>query len=146
MAERITVPHAQGKHRYTSVVEGVALANDFAASRLTMSEFARQRGVSFNMVRYWSSRARQLATASAPALVQVGEISPSGAVASANVPSAPPTVAPDAAVSRLPAVALGSAVPAIEVRLPNGVRIGIGAGFSPHVLAQVISCLGAQPC
>jgi hypothetical protein len=29
----------QSRRRYTSVVEGVALANDFARSRLPMSEF-----------------------------------------------------------------------------------------------------------
>ena len=54
--------HLAGKHRYTSVVDGVALANDFAGSRQSMSEFARQRGVSFSMVRYWSIRARQLSS------------------------------------------------------------------------------------
>jgi len=54
------------QHGYTSVVDGFALANDFVRSRQSMSEFARQRGVSFSMVRYWSIRARQLSSASEP--------------------------------------------------------------------------------
>jgi len=52
------------------MVDGIALANDFVRSRQSMSEFARQRGVSFSMVRYWSIRARQLSSASEPGLVR----------------------------------------------------------------------------
>ena len=49
----------QGKHFYRSVVGGVAMANEFLASRLGMSEFARQKGISYAMVKYWAKRARE---------------------------------------------------------------------------------------
>lgn len=143
--------HPPGKHRYRSVVEGMALANEFARSRQSISEFARQRGVSFNMVKYWSTRARRLAAASASDLVQVAQVTPSGDVErvatsepAVRQPEAPVPPAPP----RLPApVAVPPpSSPTIEVRLPNGVSIGIGAGFSPQVLAQVIACVGGRPC
>jgi hypothetical protein len=131
--------HPQGKHRYTSVVEGIALANDFTRSRLPMSEFARQRGVSFNMVKYWSTRARQLAAASGPALVEVATMSATGVIE----PSRP---ALPASPSPAPAVSPMSSATSIEVRLPNGVRIGVAAGFSAEVLSQVIACVSGRPC
>lgn len=130
------VAHPQGKHRYTSVVEGIALANDFARSRLPMSEFARQRGVSFNMVKYWSTRARQLAASSEPALVEVATVSTAGVVE----PTRPALPAPHPAPSPVQVSA------SIEVRLPNGLRIGVAAGFSAEVLSQVIACASGRPC
>lgn len=138
--------HPKGKHRYRSVVEGMGLANEFARSGQSITEFARQRGVSFNMVKYWSMRARQLASASSSDLVQVGEVSVSGileAVSPAKPVSADPVVPP---MPRLPARVVTASPPTIEVRLPNGMSIGIGAGFSPQVLAQVIACVGGRPC
>lgn len=144
--------HPKGKHRYRSVVEGMELANEFARSGQSITEFARQRGVSFNMVKYWSMRARQLASASSSDLVQVGEVSASGileAVSPAAAASAEPVVAPVppvAAVPRLLSRVVTASPPTIEVRLPNGMSIGIGAGFSPQMLAQVIACVGGQPC
>ena len=133
-------PHPAGRHRYTSVVEGVALANDFASSRLSMSEFARQRGVSFNMVKYWSARARRLAAASDRALVEVASVSPAGVIEAASMPALPAPAGPG---SRVAAV---TSAPSIEVRLPNGVRIGVAAGFSAEVLSQVIACVSGRPC
>lgn len=148
--------HPKGKHRYRSVVEGMELANEFARSGQGITEFARQRGVSFNMVKYWSMRARQLASASSSDLVQVGEMSVSGiletgsptgpASAQPVVVPVPPVVPPVAPVPRLPSPAVATSPPMIEVRLPNGLSIGISAGFSPQVLAQVIACVGGRPC
>lgn len=144
MADSAVSPHPQGKHRYTSVVQGVALANDFVRSRQSMSDFARQRGVTFSMVKYWSVRARQLAASSSPDLVQVAELTPSGAIEAvvprSVLPAPVPAIMPPAPPS------LPSAPPVIEVRLPNGVRIGIGAGFSPQMLAEVIACVGGRTC
>ena len=144
--------HIAGKHRYTSVVEGIALANDFVRSRQSMSEFARQRGVSFSMVRYWSIRARQLSSASEPGLVQVAEVSSTGVIEPVSLPvvtnpapgpaSAPPSL-PSMMVTKPPSP---SPSPTIEVRLPGGVSIAVGAGFSPSVLSQVIACLGGRSC
>jgi hypothetical protein len=139
--------HLAGKHRYTSVVDGIALANDFVRSRQSMSDFARQRGVSFSMVRYWSIRARQLSSASEPGLVQVAEVSSTGAIE----PVSPPVVASatSAPSPSLPSTTLTKPAPAsptIEVRLPGGVSIAVGAGFSPAVLSQVIACLGGRSC
>ena len=141
----MSTSHIAGKHRYTSVVDGIALANDFALSRQTMSEFARQRGVSFSMVRYWSIRARRLASASEPSLIQVAEVSSAGAIE----PVSPPQEPTPAPVPRPPSMAVmkpASSSPTIEVRLPSGVSIAVGAGFSPAVLSQVIACLGGRSC
>ena len=132
-----TERHPQGVHRYRSVVEGMELANAHARSQLSMAEFARQQGVSFRMVKYWTGRSRQLAVASSPDLVQVAEVSPSGRI---EPMAQRPTPALPAPVTAAPAVA--GAPPTIEVRLPNGVRIAIGAGFSPEALTQVIACVG----
>ncbi len=148
MIEKAAQQHPPGKHRYTSVVEGMELANEFARSRQSVSEFGRQRGVSSQMVRYWCGRARRLAAAAKPDLVQVAELSASGVIEpmpqSPALPapvSRPATIAPQA--SAIPPTA---APPTIELRLPNGVRIGIGAGFSPEVLSQVIACVGGRSC
>jgi hypothetical protein len=61
------VTHRHGVRRYRSVTEGVAMANEYLSSRLGMSEFARRKGVSFKMVKYWSVRARQLAASAGSA-------------------------------------------------------------------------------
>lgn len=135
------IAHPQGKHRYTSVVEGVALANDFARSRLPMSEFARQRGVSFNMVKYWSARARRLAASSEPALVEVATVSATGVIEPSR-PTLPAPANPAAVPTPLPIPSGAS----IEVRLPNGVRIGVAAGFSAELLSRVIACVSDRPC
>ena len=139
--------HLAGKHRYTSVVDGIALANDFVRSRQSMSEFARHRGVSFSMVRYWSTRARQLSAASAPGLVQVAEVLSTGAIESVSpsvVPSPDPAPSPSLPSTTVTKPATSS--PTIEVRLPGGVSIAVGVGFSPAVLSQVIACLGGRSC
>ena len=144
----MSTSHIAGKHRYTSVVDGIALANDFARSRQTMSEFARQRGVSFSMVRYWSIRARRLASASEPGLIQVAEVSSAGAIEPVSPPPEP-TPASSPRPPSLPPMAVmkpASLSPTIEVRLPSGVSIAVGAGFSPAVLSQVIACLGGRSC
>ena len=136
--------HQAGKQRYTSVVEGVELANDFARSRLGMTAFARERGVSLRKVEYWSMRARQLAAAAAqPELVHVATVSADGAMVPVVRPAAQAAGLPVSSVAVPTSASLvSSAAPVIEVRLANGVRIGIGAGFSPEVLAQVIACVG----
>jgi len=153
MNELPTQRHPQGKQRYRSVVEGVALANEFYSSRMSMSEFARQRGVSVRMVTYWSSRARQLAAATASDLVQIAEIDAKGGITpvSQGMPALPapapaPAPAPVPVPMATPAPLPVSGPTMIEVRLPNGVRLGVGAGFSPVALAQVIACLGGRSC
>lgn len=133
--------HRHGVHRYRNVTEGVAMANEYLSSRLSMSEFARQKGVSFKMVKYWSTRARQLAAsaqAAAPApsghLVPIGTMDDAHGIviagSSATSPIPPPVPAPPSP---------------IEVHLPSGVRVSVGPGFSPELLRSVIACLG-QPC
>lgn len=140
MTEPSPPAHPPGKHRYRSVVEGMDLANDFASSRLTISAFARERGVSCRMVQYWTRRARRLATESSPGAVQVATVGSDGSVVPDPSPSTAAVITATS-TAHLPPVA----APTIEVRLPNGVRIGVAAGFSPEVLTQVIACLG-RPC
>ncbi len=128
--------------RYRTVVEGVELANEFTRSRMTVTEFARQRGVTVRMITYWTKRARLLAAATSPDLVQVAEIGETGAIA-----PLPAEAIPSAhAIIPVSTPAAPMAGPTIEVRLPSGVRIGVAAGFSPVVLAQVVACLGGRPC
>ncbi len=152
MIEKAAQQHPPGKQRYTSVVEGMELANEFARSRLSVSEFARQRGVSSQMVRYWCGRARRLAAAAKPDLVQVAELSASGVIKPMpQVPALPAPMTRPATIAPLSmpqpsAMPPTAAPPTIELRLPNGLRIGIGVGFSPEVLSQVIACVGGRSC
>ena len=81
-----------GKSKYLTVVEGFALANDLVKSRQTVAEFAHQGGVTTRMVQYWAGRARELAEKNTPNLVQVAEISQSGAI----IPIPPPSQLPAA--------------------------------------------------
>jgi|LakMenEpi03Aug12_release.lakeMendotaPanAssembly.Ray.scaffolds.fasta_scaffold316379_2 hypothetical protein len=134
-------PRPHGVHRYRSVTEGVAMANEYLSSRLSISEFARQKGVSFKMVKYWTARARRLAA-------EAGQGSPSQmeprdlvAVGSVDEHGVMEPAAPVPAPLRVDAPA---APAAIEIHLGNGVRIAVGPGFSPEVLRSVVACLGAS--
>ncbi|MBN8523835.1 MAG: hypothetical protein J0M02_00720 [Planctomycetes bacterium] len=139
--------HRHGVHRYRNVTDGVAMANEYLSSRLSVSEFARQKGVSFKMVTYWCARARQLAaaaSASAPP-TRPGHLIPIGTIDEhhAIIVGQPP--AEDQARSSPPPAAPPPPPSPIEVHLPSGVRVSVGPGFSPELLRSVIACLG-QPC
>ena len=119
------------------------MANEYLSSRLSMSEFARQKGVSFKMVTYWSARARQLAAeSSAPASpsARSGHLIPIGTIDEHNaiIPHPPVPAATTSAPTRSPAAPPSP----IEVHLPGGVRVAVGPGFSPEILRSVIACLG----
>ena len=147
---------AQGKHFYRSVVDGVAMANEFLASRLGMSEFARQKGISYATVKYWVKRARELSQAAAstplsgasavPAergLVEVASVSASGDIELSTAVLSQPAQSVSPARTVPP-----SEPPVIEVRLGSGVSIAVGSGFSPEVLRAVVACLAehGRPC
>lgn len=157
MSAEIEPRTPQGKHFYRSVVGGVATANEFLASRLGMSEFARQKGISYAMVKYWVKRARELSQAAVaspissasavPAergLVEVASVSASGDIELSAAVLTPPAEP----VSLVRTVPPSTVPPAIEVRLGNGVNIAVGSGFSPEVLRAVVSCLAerGRPC
>lgn len=142
------VKHRHGVHRYRNVTDGVAMANEYLSSRLSVSEFARQKGVSFKMVKYWCARARQLAAAASAStpppmrpchLVPIGTIDENHAIIVSEQPTEEPArpAAPPPAPPPPPSP--------IEVHLPSGVRVSVGPGFSPETLRSVIACLG-QPC
>jgi hypothetical protein len=139
MANAASTPHPCGKHRYQTVAEGMAMAQAFLRSGLNISDFARQQGVSFRMVKYWSGRARQLATASEvasaspPLLEHVAAVDAHGGITiTEDSPKRQRTV-PDTAC--------------IEVHLRRGLRISVTPGFSPALLRQIVSCLeGDSPC
>lgn len=134
-------PHPQGKHRYRSVAEGMAMAQAYLRSGLGQAEFARQHGITLRMVKYWSGRARQLAVASetataptpTPLLEHIGHVEAESVVTiSAVAKSATP-------VPRDPAT--------IEVRLARGLTVAVTAGFSPVLLRQIVACLdGDRSC
>lgn len=123
------------------------MANEYLSSRLSVSEFARQKGVSFKMVKYWCARARQLAAAASAStlppmrpghLVPIGTIDENHAIMVSEQP------AEEQALPAAPPPAPPPPSP-IEIHLPNGVRVSVGPGFSPELLRSVIACLG-QPC
>ncbi|MBV9542411.1 MAG: hypothetical protein JO167_14205 [Alphaproteobacteria bacterium] len=132
-------PYQQGKHRYRSVAEGMAMAQAYLRSGQGMSQFARENGITQRMVMYWSTRARQLASASETATAQ---------------PVSPPLLEHVGSVDERGCITTPEAAPAapkkeaaIEVRLSNGARIAVKAGFSPARLRQVIACLeGGGAC
>lgn len=140
--------HRHGVHRYRNVTDGVAMANEYLSSRLSVSEFARQKGVSFKMVKYWCARARQLAaaaSASAPPSMRPGHLVPIGTIDENHAIIVSPSSAEDPARPAAPAPAPPPPPSAIEVHLPSGVRVSVGPGFSPELLRSVIACLG-QSC
>ena len=93
---------------------------------------------------------RILSSASEPGLVQVAEVSSTGAIEPVSPPVvSTPVSTPSPAPPSLPSTTvtkLSPSLPTIEVRLPGGVSIAVGAGFSPAVLSQVIACLGGRSC
>ena len=160
--------HAWGKHRYTSVVDGCAMAAQYRRSGLTIGEFVRQTGVSRRMVLYWTQRERELATAveagftevtaslpapappiAAPLPPAVSSCQPDGpAMPSTELTSSamPAAEAPPAAAAVAPrALAAQPRHTAVEIRLPSGATIAVGRDFDPHTLRAVVGCLVA-PC
>lgn len=137
MADAAPSKHPHGVHRYRSVAEGMAMAQAYLRSGLTMSEFARQHDVTLRMVKYWSTRARHLVAASDAALAQpsappllehVAEVDGGGAITITKT-SASPRASADESVGR------------IEIRLARGVRIVVTPGFSAGLLRQVVVAL-----
>lgn len=120
------IRHPQGRRRYQNVVEGCAMAAEFRRSGLTVAEFSRQKGVSRKMIMYWAGRERELAASRPQELVQV------------------PAVAAPSPAPALPADAASFARAAIEVRLPNGVTIGVCVGFDASLLRDVVRALSAS--
>ena len=141
---------SHGKHFYRSVVDGVGMANEYLASRLGMAEYARHKGISYAMVKYWVKRARELSHAAAvsPASRASSGSSDGGLIEVASVSAfgevGPPTTAVAKPVEPIRGTRAVSALvppPLIEERLESGVRIAVGADFSPEVLRAVVSCL-----
>jgi hypothetical protein len=159
--------HAWGKHRYTSVVEGCAMAAQYRRSGLTIGEFVRQTGVSRRMVLYWTQRERELAANVQAGFVEVTAAVPALAAEVAapdlrpDLPAEPvrpalPNVEPSSWAVMVPvpspvgmkAEPLASPAPspsAVEIRLPGGATIAVGPGFDPQMLRAVVGCLVA-PC
>ena len=145
--------HPWGKHRYKSVVEGCAMAAQYRRSGLTLGEFVRQTGVTRRMVEYWLRRERELAASNQTDFVEVTPtlvvpVSPAETV-SATTLLAPPSVAavvpkqaPQASAESPPSP---PTQPSLEIRLPSGATIAVGASFDPVLLRAVVGCLAA-PC
>lgn len=145
--------HAWGKHRYTSVVEGCAMAAQYRRSGLTIGEFVRQTGVSRRMVLYWTQRERELAATVEAGFTEVSATvpAPSPAITAPEPPATGPSQPTQPGMSSTPAtvikpLALPTAnhVP-VEIRLPGGVVITVGPDFDPQTLRAVVGCLVA-PC
>ena len=142
----ITRPDKAIHPGYARVTDGIRLVDDFRASGLSQSEFARQRGICQKKVSYWVRRIRSLANAAqaqaTPTLVQVATVGDDGAV-TMRAPAVPPAQP----VSRLPTpVSLAGPV-AIEIRLGGGRTIAVGPGFDRDALRSVIGVLEeATPC
>jgi hypothetical protein len=148
MADSTPSKHPHGKRRYQSVAEGLAMAQAYLRSGLAIGEFARQNDVSYRMVQYWSTRARQLAAASeaavapqtAPRMLEhVAEVTGDGNIALAARAERAPSASPAVHRDDLPST--------IEVRLSGGIRLAVQPGFSAALLKQVILAIeGSGAC
>jgi len=134
--------HPAGKHRYKSVIDGCAMVAQFRRSGLTIGEFTRQTGISRRMVDYWTRRERELARTVSSGFVEVTPAIP--AAAPLALPAPAPSQAEPAVVAAPSRPATGSA--SIEIRLPGGPVIAVGADFDPGLLRAVIACLGSTSC
>ena len=145
--------HPWGKHRYKSVVDGCAMAAQYRRSGLTLGEFVRQTGVTRRMVEYWSRRERELAASNQSNFVEVTPVAvvPDRAEkpVTATVLLAAPSGAPVEPEQAQPPVAepplRPTTQPSLEIRLPSGATIAVGASFDPVLLRAVVGCLAA-PC
>ena len=145
--------HPWGKHRYKSVVDGCAMAAQYRRSGLTLGEFVRQTGVTRRMVEYWSRRERELAVSNQSDFVEVTPVAvvPDRAEkpVTATVLLAAPSVAPVEQEWAQPPAAdqppQPAPQPSLEIRLPSGATIAVGARFDPALLRAVVGCLAA-PC
>lgn len=133
-----------GKHRYRSVTDGVAMAQRFLSSGLSISAFARQYGVSARMVKYWSGRAQMLASAS------TAEVTPSPPllehVATVDDASMPPVPPPAPEPPAHPAPPAPADVGRIEIILPGGTRVVVEGSVPPALLRQAVHCLTGGQC
>lgn len=143
MAAPNDVQYPPGKHRYRTVTDGMAMAQSFLRSGLGISAFARQFGVSARMVKYWSSRAQMLASASEvaaapspPLLEHVASVDDE-AIHSLPPPASPP---PDPLPLEAPATGR------IDIILPSGTKLVVSGGVSPELLRQVVQCLMGGQC
>lgn len=145
--------HPWGKHRYKSVVEGCAMAAQYRRSGLTLGEFARQTGVTRRMVEYWLRRERELAASNQSDFVEVtpAQVKPDASSVTVTTMAllAPPVVVPAEPEQAPQATEVPPAKPAVklslEIRLPGGATIAVGASFDPVLLRAVVGCLAA-PC
>ena len=146
--------HPWGKHRYKSVVEGCAMAAQYRRSGLTLGEFVRQTGVTRRMVEYWSRRERELAANNHADFVEVTPtlvvpdcpaetVTATALLSSSIVVPVEPEQVPPASVGSPPPPP--STQPTLEIRLPSGATIAVGASFDPVLLRAVVGCLAA-PC
>lgn len=135
--------HPQGKHRYRNVADGMAMAQSFLRSGLGISAFARQYGVSARMVKYWSSRAQLLASASeaatAPSPPLLEHVASVDDEAIRPLPSSP-------SPSPEPSPPEGPVEGRIEIILPGGTRLVVSGGVSPELLRQAVHCLTGGQC
>lgn len=143
MAGTNDTEHPQGKHRYRSVADGMAMAQAYLRSGLGISAFARQYGASARMVKYWSTRAQMLAAASEatapprpPLLEHVASVEGESILPvsspSAVPPEPPPSSAPDPG--------------RIEITLPGGARLVVSGTVSPELLRHAVLCLTGRAC
>jgi hypothetical protein len=114
------------------------LIREQAESRLTQVEFCEKVGVSVHGFRHWKYRGLGRSKKS------VGGRT-SGASSGLSVPTpgfVPVEVVFDSAVAPLAPTGVSSAGSGIEVLLPDGLRVGVEAGFDSSVLRQVVEVLG----
>lgn len=100
-----------------------ALLERWRGSGRTLSAFARAQGITRDKLEYWRRRlgVRPRGTTKRAAVNEI-------AFAPVSVVSEP------------------TAVPAVEVTLPGGVRLAINRGATPELLAAVIGALRSDGC
>src|SRR5437588_9042404 len=113
-----------------------AILDDFGQSRLTHAEFCRRRGLSLHSFRKRLYDARSQATA--------GNGLPRTRHQGFHALTSAPRFLPVTVVPSPPASAAPS--PALEVVLPDGLRIAVPVGFDQYTLRLLVQALRGEPC
>lgn len=112
------------KDRKSNARRMSALLERWRGSGRTLSAFARAQGITRDKLEYWRRRLGVRSRGTTKRRTAVNEIA----------------FAPVAVVSEPTAVA------AVEVTLPGGVRLAINRGATPELLAAVIGALRCDGC
>jgi hypothetical protein len=124
----------QDRTRWTKLVA------DFESSDLTQREFATERGISLNHLRYWLYRLRKESRPLMTETARSSDQAPAQGAAPEGSRLLPVRVVASASKTRT-AVVLGGADELLELALPSGVRVRFPAGTDLKYLRALAAAL-----